>query len=83
MLAAGPIASSKVLIRSGIGFANNYPAGRGISANAVLPVFARLPSPQTSPPDPGLQMCYYVRRDGFLLSSCLAGGVLGRATGLG
>ena len=69
VLAAGPIASSKVLIRSGIGIANNYPAGRGISANVVLPVFARLPSPQTAPPDPGLQMCYYVRRDGFLLES--------------
>lgn len=69
VLAAGPIASSKILIRSGIGVANNYPTGRGISANVVLPVFARLPLPQSTPPDPGLQMCYYVRHDGFLLES--------------
>jgi choline dehydrogenase-like flavoprotein len=69
VLAAGPIASSKILIRSGIGVANSYPTGRGISANVVLPVFARLPAPQTDLPDPGLQMCYYVRREGFLLES--------------
>jgi choline dehydrogenase-like flavoprotein len=69
VLAAGPIASSKILIRSGIGVANNYPTGRGISANVVLPVFARLPLPQSTRPDPGLQMCYYVRRDGYLLES--------------
>jgi choline dehydrogenase-like flavoprotein len=71
VLAAGPIASSKVLIRSGIGVANNYPTGRGISANVVLPVFARLPLQQGTLPDPGLQMCYYVRGDGFLLESWL------------
>ena len=69
VLAAGPIASSKILIRSGIGVATGHPTGRGISANVVLPVFARLPLPQTALPDPGLQMCYYVRRDGFLLES--------------
>jgi choline dehydrogenase-like flavoprotein len=69
VLAAGPIASSKILIRSGIGVANNYPTGRNISANVVLPVFARLPLPATGLPDPGLQMCYYVRGDGFLLES--------------
>jgi choline dehydrogenase-like flavoprotein len=69
VLAAGPIASSKILIRSGIGVANNYPTGRGISANVVLPVFARLPLPNTGLPDPGLQMCYYVQGDGFLLES--------------
>jgi choline dehydrogenase-like flavoprotein len=69
VLAAGPIASSKILIRSGIGLANSYPAGRGISANVVLPVFARLPLLQTTPPDPGVQMCYLVHGDGFLLES--------------
>jgi choline dehydrogenase-like flavoprotein len=69
VLAAGPIASSKILIRSGIGVASGFPSGRGISANVVLPVFARLPVPQTTPPDPGLQMCYYVHGDGFLLES--------------
>jgi choline dehydrogenase-like flavoprotein len=69
VLAAGPIASSKILIRSGIGAASGFPSGRGISANVVLPVFARLPVPQTTPPDPGLQMCYYVHGDGFLLES--------------
>jgi choline dehydrogenase-like flavoprotein len=69
VLAAGPIASSKILIRSGIGIATGHPTGRGISANVVLPVLARLTLPQTALPDPGLQMCYYVRRDGFLLES--------------
>lgn len=69
VLAAGPVASSKILVRSGIGVATGYPTGRGISANVVLPVFARLTLPPTTPRDPGLQMCYYVRRDGFLLES--------------
>lgn len=69
VLAAGPIASSKILIRSGIGVATGHPTGRGISANVVLPVFARLALPEGTLPDPGLQMCYYVRRDGFLLES--------------
>jgi choline dehydrogenase-like flavoprotein len=69
VLSAGPVASSKILIRSGIGVASGFPTGRGISANVVLPVFARL---AVAPPvlrNPGLQMCYYVRRDGFLLES--------------
>jgi choline dehydrogenase-like flavoprotein len=69
VLAAGPIASSKILIRSGIGIATGHPTGRGISANVVLPVFARLKLPNTALPDPGLQMCYYVRREGYLLES--------------
>ena len=69
VLAAGPIASSKILIRSGIGIPTGHPTGRGISANAVIPVFARLTLPHSTLPDPGLQMCYYVRGDGFLLES--------------
>jgi choline dehydrogenase-like flavoprotein len=69
VLAAGPIASSKILIRSGIGIPTGHPTGRGISANVVLPVLALLAEDKLDVPDPGLQMCYLVKREGVLLES--------------
>jgi choline dehydrogenase-like flavoprotein len=68
VLAAGPIASSKILIRSGIGIPE-YPTGTRIAANIVLPVYAVLDHDLVSPPDPGLEMCVYVDRTGHLLET--------------
>jgi choline dehydrogenase-like flavoprotein len=69
VLAAGPIASSKILIKSGIGIPTGHPTGRGISGNVVLPVLALLAEDKLGAPDPGLQMCYVVEREGLLLES--------------
>lgn len=72
VLAAGPIASSKLLMRSV--FQVLSPVGKRISANVVLPVFAYLnpavPKPAPSPREPGIQMCcVYAGPDGRLLES--------------
>lgn len=67
VISAGPIHSSKLLRNSFIQVAG--PVGHGISANIVMPVFAIMPSDIGSLPNPGLQMCYYVRQDGRLLES--------------
>jgi GMC oxidoreductase len=67
-LAAGPIASSQILARTLPG-ADCAP-GTGIAANVVMPVFAVAPAPLgggTTPPDPGIQMCYFVDSGGGLL----------------
>lgn len=68
VLAAGPIASSKILIRSGIG-APDYPTGTRIAANIVLPVYAILDRDLVTAPDPGLEMAVYVARENHLLES--------------
>jgi choline dehydrogenase-like flavoprotein len=68
VLAAGPIASSKILIRSGIGIPD-YPTGTRIAANVVLPVYAMLDRDLVTAPDPGLEMCFYVDRVGHLLET--------------
>ena len=65
VLAAGPIASSKILMRSV--FQVLSPVGKRISANVVLPVFAFMPAepkPGPSPREPGIQMCSRVRGAG-------------------
>ena len=72
VLAAGPIASSKILLRSV--FQVLSPVGQRISANVVMPVFALLdpaiPKPDPKPKEPGLQMCcVYVDPEGRLLES--------------
>lgn len=66
VLSAGPMASSRVLRRSGIQILS--PVGRGIAANIVLPVFALLD--RDIPPgdkNPGIEMCVYVHQGGRLL----------------
>jgi choline dehydrogenase-like flavoprotein len=68
VLSAGPMASSRVLHRSGIQILS--PVGRGIAANIVFPVFALLD--RDIPPgklNPGIQMCVYVHQGGRLLES--------------
>ncbi len=68
VLAAGPLASSQLLHRSGIQILS--PVGKHIAANVVLPVFALLDKP--IPPgknNPGIEMCVYVDQGGRLLES--------------
>ena len=68
VLAAGPIASSKILRKSA--FQILSPVGKGLSANVVTPVFALLD--HEIPPgekNPGVQMCVYVDQGGRLLES--------------
>jgi choline dehydrogenase-like flavoprotein len=71
VLAAGPIASSKILLRSV--FQVLSPVGQRIAANVVLPVFALLrapdPMPDPRPREPGIQMCVYVDQNGRLLET--------------
>jgi choline dehydrogenase-like flavoprotein len=68
VLAAGPIASSQVLFRSGFQLAS--PIGRYLAANVVMSVFAVLPVEIAPGPfDPGLQMCVYVDQNGRLLET--------------
>ncbi|HVM47351.1 MAG TPA: GMC oxidoreductase [Candidatus Acidoferrum sp.] len=65
VLAAGPIGSTAVLQRSGLGLA--LPLGQRASANVVTPVYGVFPNPPDAPKDPGLQMCYYAGTEGELL----------------
>ncbi|HUM02613.1 MAG TPA: GMC family oxidoreductase, partial [Thermoanaerobaculia bacterium] len=68
VLAAGPIASSKILRKSA--FQILSPVGKGVSANVVTPVFALLD--HEIPPgekNPGVQMCVFVDQGGRLLES--------------
>ena len=68
VLAAGPIASSKILRKSA--FQILSPVGKGLSANVVTPVFALLD--HEIPPgekNPGVQMCVFVDQGGRLLES--------------
>jgi choline dehydrogenase-like flavoprotein len=67
VVSAGPIHSSKLLRNSFIQVTG--PVGHGISANIVMPVFAIMPADIGQLPNPGLEMCYYVRQDGRLLES--------------
>lgn len=69
VLAAGPVASSRILQHSGL---VGSPVGRRMSANVVTPVTALFPEPiaaDPARPDPGLQMCYFVGRRGKLLET--------------
>lgn len=64
-LAAGPIASSRIL-----GFTLHdpgFPPGLGIAANVVMPIFALTDAPLGGAVDPGIQMCYFVDAGGGLL----------------
>ncbi|MCI0585336.1 MAG: GMC oxidoreductase [Planctomycetes bacterium] len=65
VLAAGPIASTAVLRRTGL--PPSLPLGRRAAANVVTPVYGVVPSPKPGPKDPGLQMCYFVGTAGKLL----------------
>jgi choline dehydrogenase-like flavoprotein len=68
VLAAGPVASSQLLHRSGIQILS--PVGKHIAANVVLPVFALLDKPiPKGKNNPGLEMCVYVDQGGRLLES--------------
>ncbi len=74
VLAAGPIASSRILHQSAVRhFFEPNPIGRNLAANVVTPVYAildRSMSANPAHPDPGLQMCYFVNpRDGRLLET--------------
>ncbi len=64
VLAAGPIASTRVLRR-----APTPPllVGRRLSANVVAPVFGLMRTHGAGAAQPGLQMCYYVGQAGDLL----------------
>jgi choline dehydrogenase-like flavoprotein len=63
VLAAGPIASSQLLRQSVL---ITSPVGRHLAANVVLPVFAtwppNFPGAGAAVPDPGLQMCVFVKQ---------------------
>jgi hypothetical protein len=68
VLAAGPIASSKILRRSA--FQILSPVGKNLSANVTTPVFALLD--HEMPPgakNPGIQMCVFVDQGGRLLET--------------
>jgi choline dehydrogenase-like flavoprotein len=65
VLAAGPIGSTAILQRSGLGLA--LPLGQRASANVVTPVYGVFPNPPIGPKDPGLQMCYFAGVEGELL----------------
>jgi choline dehydrogenase-like flavoprotein len=64
VLAAGALASSRLLRASGV------EAGRQFSANVITSVFGLFPEPFASGPrNPGIQMCLWVRGSGHLLES--------------
>jgi choline dehydrogenase-like flavoprotein len=65
VLAAGPLGSTAILQRSGLGL--TLPLGQRASANVVTPVYGVFPNPPTGPKDPGLQMCYFAGQEGVLL----------------
>jgi choline dehydrogenase-like flavoprotein len=62
VVAAGPVASSRILQETHIGRPWGAPAfGTRVAANVTTPVTCRMQTPAgTSPPRPGLQMCFYV-----------------------
>ncbi len=70
VLAAGPIESSRILQRSGLGLPIlGTPVGERFSGNLVSPVTALFDVPlaeDASRPDPGLQMCHFVDGAGHL-----------------
>jgi hypothetical protein len=65
VLSAGPLASTGVLARTGLGL--KLPLGRRASANVVTPVYGVFPNHVDRPYEPGLQMCYYAGQAGTLL----------------
>jgi choline dehydrogenase-like flavoprotein len=65
VLAAGPLASTAILARTGLGL--TLPLGRRASANIVTPVYGVFPNHNNRPCEPGLQMCYYAGSEGTLL----------------
>jgi choline dehydrogenase-like flavoprotein len=68
VLAAGPIASSRIL-RASL-FQVLSPVGHGMAANVVSPVFAELPEDiEPARNNPGIQMCVFVDQGGRLLES--------------
>jgi choline dehydrogenase-like flavoprotein len=68
VIAAGPIASSRIL-RDSL-FQVLSPVGHGMAANVVSPVFAELPEDiEPAHNNPGIQMCVFVDQGGRLLES--------------
>jgi choline dehydrogenase-like flavoprotein len=65
VLAAGPMASTAILARTGLGL--SLPLGRRASANVVTPVYGVFPGHADRLCEPGLQMCYFVGEEGKLL----------------
>jgi choline dehydrogenase-like flavoprotein len=64
VLAAGPLASTGVLARSGICSSR---LGKRASANVVTPVYGAFPIHTDRKFEPGLQMCYFANQDGTRL----------------
>jgi choline dehydrogenase-like flavoprotein len=65
VLAAGPIASTAVLTRSALRL---KPLGQRASANVTTAVYGVVPKHPAGPRNPGLQMCYFVGKEGKLLT---------------
>jgi choline dehydrogenase-like flavoprotein len=65
VLAAGPLASTAVLARSG--FCLTASLGQRASANIVTPVYGVIPKHINCLFEPGLQMCYFTGHEGTLL----------------
>jgi choline dehydrogenase-like flavoprotein len=65
VLAAGPLASTAVLARTGLSLA--LPLGKRASANVVTPVYGVFPDHKDRDFEPGLQMCYFAGKEGELL----------------
>jgi len=65
MLAAGPLASTAILARTGLGL--SLPLGKRASANVVTPVYGVFATHTDRKFEPGLQMCYWAGQEGTLL----------------
>lgn len=69
VLAAGPIASSRILQETDIPQKPKGPSfGERVAANVTTPLLAIMPADfDSTPPNPGVQMCFYVEPETGLL----------------